>query len=60
MKSIGAVLAAALLLGACSHLGMLGFELEITADAVKFKPMAEEVSGDRSHCSPGDAKQNWC
>ena len=60
MKSLGAVLAAAVLLGACSHVGMFGFELKITSDEVTVMPLAEDVGGDRSHCSPGDAKKNWC
>ena len=60
MKSIGAVSATALLLGACSYGGMLGFELEIRSDVVKFNPVTEELGGRRSHCSPADVKKNWC
>ena len=60
MKSLGAVLAAAMLLGACSYIGMFGFELKITSDEVTVMPMAEDAGGDRSHCPPGDAKINWC
>ncbi len=60
MKSIGAVLATVMLLSACSHIGMLGFEFEITPDAVKFTPMADEASESRSHCPPGHPTKNWC
>ena len=60
MKSLGAVLAAVMLLGACSHVGMFGFELKITSDEVTLMPLAEDVGGDRAHCSPLDAKNDWC
>ena len=60
MKSIGAVLATAMLLSACSHIGMLGFEFQITPDAVKIKPMAEEASEIRSHCPKGHPTKSWC
>jgi hypothetical protein len=65
MKSIGAVLAAALLLSACSYSDIFGsdifgFELEIKSGEVKFKPMTVEVGGSRSHCSPGHPQKNWC
>ena len=60
MRSISAVLATALFLGACSYGGMFGFELELRSDAVKLKPVTEELGGRRSHCSPADAKKNWC
>jgi hypothetical protein len=60
MKSTGAVLATALLLGACSYGGMYDFELELRSDAVKLKPVTEEPRGRRSHCSPADTKKNWC
>ena len=65
MKPIGAMLAAGLLLGACSYSDILGsdifgFEFEIRAGEVKFKPMTVEVGGSRSHCSPGHPKKNWC
>ena len=60
MKSLGVVLAVALLLGACSNMGMFGFELKITPDDVTVMPMAEDAGSDPSHCPPGDAKKNWC
>jgi hypothetical protein len=60
MKSLGAVLAAAMLLGACSNIGMFGFELKITSDEVTVMPLAEDAGADRSHCTPGDVKKNWC
>ncbi len=60
MKSIGAVLATTLLLGACSYGGMFGIELELSSDGVKFKPVTAEVGESRSHCSPGHANKNWC
>ncbi len=60
MKSMGAALATALLLGACSYGGMFGIELEVRSDVVKFKPVTEELGERRSHCSPADTKKNWC
>ena len=60
MKSLGAVLAAAMLLGACSRMGLFGVELKITSDEVTVMPLAEDAGSDRSYCSPGDAKKNWC
>ncbi len=60
MKPRGAVIVAVLLLGACSYGGMFGFELELRSDVVKLKPVTEELGGRRSHCSPADAKKNWC
>ena len=60
MKSIGTAIVAALLLGACSHAGFLGVEIEITSDAVNFIPMDSEAGGSRSHCSPADASKFGC
>ena len=57
MKSIGTVLLASLLLGGCASVGMLGFELEITADDVDFRPVT-----DKNHiqCSAGPTTKDWC
>jgi len=41
-------------------MGMFGFELKITPDDVTVMPMAEDAGSDPSHCTPGDAKKNWC
>jgi hypothetical protein len=60
MKPIGTVIVAILLLGACSHAGFLGVEIEITPDAVNFIPMDSEAGGGRSHCSPADTKKFGC
>lgn len=60
MKSTAAVLAAVLLLSACSYNGLLGFELEIRSDAVNVKPVTDEVTEYRSHCPPGGAKKYAC
>ena len=60
MKSIGAALAAVLLLGACSYNGLLGFEVEIRSDTVNLKPVSDEVSEYRSHCLPGKANKYSC
>ncbi len=57
MKSIGGVLAAALILGACSVSGPT-FKLEPAV--VEVKPVTVEVGGSRTHCPPGHAKKNWC
>ncbi len=57
MKSIGAVLAAALLLGACT---VSGPKVKIEPAVVKIKPVTVEVGGNRSHCPPGHAKKKWC
>jgi len=57
MKSIGAVLAAALLLGACT---ISGPKVKVEPAVVKVKPVTVEVGGSRSHCPPGHAKKNWC
>lgn len=60
MKSTGAVLAAVLLLNACSYIGLLGFEVEITSEEVNVKPFTEEVTEYRSHCPPGGAQKYAC
>jgi hypothetical protein len=60
MKSMGAVLAAVLMLNGCAYNGLLGFELEITSDAVSVRPVTDEVTEFRAHCLPGDADKNWC
>ena len=60
MRSIGAVLATALLLSGCSYGGMFGIELDVRFDGVKFKPVTEELSGRRSHCAPTGTKKVWC
>lgn len=60
MRPIGAVLAAALLLGACSNVGLLGVGLEITPDAVNFVPMASETGEGRSHCTAGHVRRFSC
>ena len=60
MKPIGIVIVAALLLGACSHVGFLGVEIAITSDAVSFIPMDSEAGGSRSHCSPADTTKFGC
>jgi len=57
MKSIGAVLAAALILGACS---ISGPKFKLEPAVVKVEPVTVEVGGSRSHCPPGHAKKNWC
>ena len=57
MKSIGTVLLATLLMGGCSHVGMLGFELEITTDDVSLRPVTEQTHLD---CSPESTSENWC
>jgi hypothetical protein len=60
MKPIGTVIVAVLLLGACSHAGILGVEIEITSDAVSFIPMDSEAHGGRSHCSQTNTKKFGC
>ncbi len=57
MKSIGAILAAALLLGACT---ISGPKVKLEPAIVKVKPVTVEVGGSSSHCPPGHAKKNWC
>jgi len=57
MKSIGAVLATALLLGACS---ISGPKVKVEPAVVKVKPVTVELGGSNSHCPPGHAKKNWC
>ncbi len=60
MKSIGAVLAAALILGACS---ISGPKVKLEPAVVKVKPVTVELGGGHSHCPPGHAKKkkkNWC
>ena len=57
MKSIGAVLATALLLGACS---VSWPKVKVEPAVVKVKPVTVEVGGSNSHCPPGHAKKNWC
>jgi hypothetical protein len=39
---------------------MLGVELKITSDEVTVMPLAEDAGADRSRCTPGDLKKNWC
>ena len=60
MKSMCAVLATALVLGACSHNDILGIELEIKSDEVKFMPMSVEAGESRSQCPPEHARINLC
>ena len=57
MKSIGTVLLASLLLGACSSVGMLGFELEISADDVDIRAVT-----DKNHiqCASVPTNKEWC
>lgn len=57
LKSIGMVFVAALLLAGCSHVGMLGFELEIRADEVLLRPVTEEL---HEQCAPEHANMNSC
>jgi hypothetical protein len=57
MKSIGVMLAAALLLGACT---ISGPKFKIEPAVVKVKPVTVEAGASRSHCPPGHAKKNWC
>jgi hypothetical protein len=63
MKSIGAVLAAALLLGACT---ISGPKVKVKPVVVKVDPVTVEVGGGHTHCPPGHAKKkskkkkNWC
>jgi hypothetical protein len=56
MKSIGAVLAVALIPGACS---ISGPKVKAEPAIVKVKPVTVEVGGSRSDCPPGHAKKNW-
>lgn len=53
MRSIGAVVAAAVLLGACSSLGQIGVAVEIRPDSVGLVPMESETGEGRSTC-PAD------
>ena len=57
MKPIVMVLLAALLLGGCSSLGMLGFELEIRTDDMSLRPVTEQNHFD---CAPESTNQSWC
>ena len=58
MRSIGAVLTAVVLLGACSSLGQIGVALEIRPDSVGFAPMESETGEGRSAC-PADVTQRF-
>ena len=60
MKSTCAVLAAALVLGACSHGDILGIELEINSDGVNFMPMSVEGGGSRSRCPQEYTREDLC
>ena len=46
-----------MLLGACSSVGMLGFELEISADDVDFRAVT-----DKNHiqCASVPDNKDWC
>ncbi len=57
MKSIGVVLATAVLLGACT---VSGPRVKMDPDIVKVEPVKVEIGGGPSHCPPGHAKKNWC
>lgn len=57
MKSIGVVLATAVLLGACT---VSGPRVKMDPDIVKVEPVKVEIGGGSSHCPPGHAKKNWC
>jgi len=57
MKSVGTVLAAALLMGACT---ISAPKVKVEPAVVKVEPVTVEVDGSRSHCPPGHAKKNWC
>lgn len=57
MKAIGAMLAAVLILGACS---VSGPKVKVDPAVVKVKPVTVEVGGSRSHCPPGHARKGWC
>ena len=60
MRLIGVFVVTALLLGACSNVGLLGVEMEITPSAVNFVPMTSDVGKGRSHCSAGHVKRFSC
>lgn len=57
MKSIGTVLLASLLLGGCSSVGMLGFELEIRADDVDFRAVTDN---NHIQCASVPTNKDWC
>lgn len=57
MKSIGAVLATAIALGACTYSGP---RVKVDPGVVKIEPVKTEVGGGPAHCPPGHAKKNWC
>jgi len=60
MRPIGAIAVAALLLTACSNVGLLGIEMEITSSTVNFVPMTSEVGEGRSYCRAGHTKRFSC
>lgn len=57
MKTIAAMLAAVLILGACS---ISGPKVKVDPGVVKVKPVTVEVGEGRSHCPPGHAMKGWC